>query len=95
MTWIDRKWTAQWATRAVGRRADSDFFAYNAAPNSLTSNPGYSLSDASFSYELARPVSAFLRVGNMFNRNYQEVLGYLTLGRTIVAGTTIRIGGAR
>jgi len=95
LTWIDRKWTAQWSTRAVGRRADSDFFAYNAAPNSLTSNPGYSLSDASFSYELARPVSAFLRVGNIFDRNYQEVLGYLTLGRTFVAGTTIRIGGAR
>lgn len=95
LTWTERKWTAQWSTRAIGRRADSDFYAYDAAPNSLTSNSGYSISDASFSYEFARPVSAFIRVGNMFDRNYQEVLGYLALRRTFVVGTRIRIGGTR
>jgi vitamin B12 transporter len=95
LTWIEKKWTAQWSTRAVGQCADSDFFAYNAAPNSLTSNAGYSISDASFSYDFARPVSAFVRLGNVFDRNYQEVLGYLALRRTFVVGTRIRIGGAR
>jgi vitamin B12 transporter len=95
LTWIEKKWTAQWSTRAVGRRADSDFYAYNAAPNSLTSNGGYSISDASFSYDFARPVSAFIRLGNVFDRNYQEVLGYLALRRNFVVGTRIRIGGAK
>lgn len=95
LTWIEKKWTAQWSTHATGRRADSDFFAYNAAPNSLTSNPGYSISDATFTYDIARPVSAYIRVGNVFNRDYQEVLGYLALERTFVVGTRIRIGGAR
>jgi outer membrane cobalamin receptor len=94
LTWIERKWTARWGTRAVGRRADSDFFAY-AIPNSLTSNPGYSVSDATFTYDFARPISAFIRLDNIFNRDYQEVLGYLALRRSVVVGTRIRIGGAR
>ena len=84
--------TARWSTRAVGRRADSDFFTY---PVPLKSNPGYSVSDASVTYEFARQVSAFVRFENIFDRHYQEVLGYLALGRSAVVGTRVRIGGAK
>jgi vitamin B12 transporter len=89
LTWIDRKWNARWSTRAVGRRADSDFFAYRVP---LTSNPGYSVSDGTFTYEFARFGSAFVRVENIFNRDYQEVLGYLALRRSVVVGTRLRLG---
>ena len=94
LTWTERKWSARWSTRAIGRRADSDFFAY-VIPNSLTSNPGYSISDAAFTYDFAKPISAFVRLDNVFNRDYQEVLGYLALHRSVVVGTRIRIGGSR
>jgi len=89
LTWTDRKWSARWSTRAVGRRADSDFFTYITP---LTSNPGYSVSDAAFTYEFARPVSAFMRLDNIFNKQYQEVLGYRALGHSFVVGTRIRVG---
>jgi vitamin B12 transporter len=92
LTWIDRKWSARWSTRAVGRRADSDFFTYGVP---LTRNAGYGVSDASFTYEFARPVSAFVRLENIFGHEYQEVLGYRALGRSVVAGTKIRVGGAK
>ena len=89
LTWTDRKWRARWSTRAVGRRADSDFFTYITP---LTSNPGYSVSDAAFTYEFARPVSAFMLLDNIFNKQYQEVLGYRALGHSFVVGTRIRVG---
>lgn len=89
LTWIQPKWTAYWSTRYVGTRADSDFFTYTAP---LKSNPGYAVSDASFSYSFPRYLSAFVRIENVFNRNYQEALGYLALGRSFTVGTRIRIG---
>ena len=92
LTWTGRKWTAWWSTRLVGRRADSDFFTHSVP---LTRNPGYAVSDTAFTYEFARPVSAFVRLDNIFSRNYQEVLGYLALRRSVVAGTRIRIGGEK
>jgi vitamin B12 transporter len=92
LTWTDRKWTARWSTRAVGRRADSDFFTYSVP---LQSNAGYSTSDAAFTYKFARPVSAFVRVENLFDHDYQEILGYRALGRSVVVGTQVRIGRAR
>ena len=92
LTWTDRKWTARWTTRAVGRRADSDFFTYSVP---LQSNAGFSTSDAAFTYKFARPVSAFVRVENLFDHEYQEILGYRALGRSVVVGTQVRIGRAR
>jgi len=94
LIWIGRKWNARWSTRAVGRRADSDFFAYR-VPNSLRSNAGYSVSDAAFTYEFARFGSAFIRLENILDRDYQEVLGYRALGRSVIVGTRIRVGRER
>ena len=92
ITWIGPKWSAQWSTRTAGRRADSDFFTYRLP---LTSNPGYSISDGSLTYEFRRFGSVYLRVENIFNRDYQEVLGYLSLRRSFVAGTRIRLGRSK
>ena len=92
ITWISRKWNARWSTEAVGRRADSDFFAYQVP---LTSNPGYSVSDGALTYEFTRFGSAYIRVENIFDRDYQEVLGYLALRRSFVAGTRIRLGRSK
>lgn len=89
LTWTGAKWTAFWATRFVGRRADSDFFTFQIP---LTRNPRYSASDASFTYDFVRQLSVFVRLENIFDRDYQEVLGYEALGRSIIVGTKIRLG---
>lgn len=91
LTWTSRNWTARWSSRAVGRRADSDFFTHTVP---LTRNAGYGVSDAAFTYVFGRPVSAFVRLENIFDHQYQEVLGYRALGRSVVVGTQVRIGGA-
>lgn len=93
VTWSEAKWSAHWSTRYVGKRADSDFFTFS--PPGLRSNPSYTASDASFTYDFARPVSAFMRLENIFDRDYQEVLGYQALGRSVVVGARIRLGGAK
>ena len=92
VTWSEPRWKAYWSSRFIGRRADSDFFAF---PTPLTSNPGYTASDASFSYDFVRQISAFVRIENIFDRDYQEVLGYQALGRGVVVGTRVRLGGEK
>lgn len=92
LTWNAQKWSVYWASRYVGRRADSDFFTYN---RRLFENPGYTTSDAAFTYDFPRYVSAFVRIENVFGREYQEVLGYQALGRSVIAGTRVRFGGER
>ena len=89
VTWTEPRWSAYWSTRFVGRRADSDFFAFQVP---LTRNPGYTASDAAFTYDFVHQLSAFVRLENIFDRDYQEVLGYQALGRSIVVGTKIRLG---
>jgi vitamin B12 transporter len=92
LTWVDRKWSGQWVTQVVGRRPDSDFFTY-VVP--LQSNPGYSVSSAAFTYDFARFGAAYVRVDNILNRDYQEVLGYRALQRSVIVGTRLRLGGAK
>ena len=89
LTWTDPRWSAHWSTRFVGRRADSDFFTHTPA---LFSNVRYSTSNAAFTYNVNRFVSAFVRLENIFDMDYQEVLGYQALGRSAVVGAKIRIG---
>ena len=76
----------------MGLRADSDFFTYSTP---LTKNPGYTSSDASFTYDFGKQLSAFVRFENIFDRSYQEVLGYQALGKGAIVGTRVRFGGER
>ena len=92
LTWSDARWTAHWSTRFTGRRADSDFFTHTPP---LFSNVRYSTSNAAFTYNVNRFVSAFVRLENIFDMNYQEVLGFQALGRSAVVGAKIRISAAQ
>jgi vitamin B12 transporter len=94
LTWTESKWTAHWSSRFVGRRADSDFYAFD-PPNSLTNNDAYSTSDAAVTYEVNRFLSAYARFENIFDHSYQEVLGYLALGRSAGVGVRVRVKGER
>lgn len=72
----------------TGIRTDSDFQGLG-----FTHNPGYARVDIAASYRVQRHAQIFVRVGNLFNKQYQDALGYPALGREIRVGLKLRIGG--
>jgi vitamin B12 transporter len=71
-----------------GRRTDSDFLGLG-----LTSNPGYARFDVATSYDFTRGFSFYGRVANLFDKQYQEALGYPALGRDFCLGLNYRFAG--
>jgi vitamin B12 transporter len=69
----------------VGERADSDFVGIG-----LTSNEAYTRIDARVHARLVSGLSAFLVAENLFDRQYQEILGYPALGRSVRVGLRFR-----
>jgi outer membrane cobalamin receptor len=76
--------------RLVGERADSDFLGIG-----LTENPGYARVDARLRVVLIGGLEAFVVAENLFDRQYQEVLGYPALGLAVRGGLRFRAGGSR
>jgi vitamin B12 transporter len=72
---------------AVGRRADSDFVGLG-----LTGNEGYTRVDARARLRVRGGLEAFLVAENLFDREYQEALGYPALGRAVRGGLRWRAG---
>jgi vitamin B12 transporter len=75
---------------AVGRRTDSDF-----AGLGLTENDGYVRVDGRGRLRLGRGLEAFVVAENVFDRDYQEALGYPALGRLVRAGLRFRTGAEK
>ncbi|HLA78729.1 MAG TPA: TonB-dependent receptor [Vicinamibacteria bacterium] len=71
----------------VGKRADSDFLGLN-----LEENGGYARLDVRLRVRLVRGLEAYLVAENLLDREYQEVLGYPALGRSLRAGLRFRSG---
>jgi vitamin B12 transporter len=69
--------------RFVGERQDDDFTF------GITRNPGYQNIYASASYDLAKHFTPILRVDNLMNERYEEVLGYQAWSRDIIGGLRI------
>ena len=65
----------------VGRRTDSDFLGLG-----LTSNPSYVRWDLATSYNVNRRLALLARVENLFNRHYQDAIGYPALRLNYRAG---------
>ncbi len=55
----------------------------------LYENPGRTLVDLGGGYTLVRGLEVFARVLNLFDKDYEEVLGYPSPGRTAFAGVRI------
>lgn len=72
----------------TGRRTDSSFLAPR-----VTSNPGYARFDLATSYKLSRGVTVFGRVENLFDKQYQDALGFPALGRDYRLGMKFLFGG--
>jgi len=71
-----------------GVRTDSDFLGLG-----LTRNPGYARFDVATSYEFARGLSIYGRATNLFDKQYQDALGYPALGRDVRVGMKYQFGG--
>jgi vitamin B12 transporter len=74
----------------VGTRADSDFYGIG-----LEQNEGYTRLDARVRVRVGQRIEAFAVAENLFDAQYQEVLGYPALGRAVRGGIRLRTGGAR
>lgn len=73
----------------VGERADSDFLGLG-----LTRNPGHARLDARLAWRVAGHLEAFATAENLLDAEYQELLGYPALGRSLRLGLRLDAGGA-
>jgi outer membrane cobalamin receptor len=69
-------------------RTDSDFLGLG-----LTRDAGYARFDIATSYDFGRGVSAYGRVANLFDKQYQDAIGFPALGREVRVGMNYRFGG--
>jgi len=72
----------------TGARTDSDFDGFG-----LTRNPGYARFDVASSYHLGRGVSLYARATNLFDKQYQDAIGFPALGRDVRVGMNYRFSG--
>ncbi len=71
----------------TGKRDDNDFSTF---PATRTRLGGYPLFSVAASYELTHAVEFFTRVENIFDKRYEEVLGYGTYGTAAFGGVRVK-----
>jgi len=71
-----------------GVRTDSDFDGLG-----ITRNPGYARFDLATSYDFRKGLFLYARVSNLFDKQYQDAIGFPALGRDYRLGLKYRIGG--
>jgi vitamin B12 transporter len=76
----------QW--RVYSARFDNDFSAY---PPTRTALGGYAITDIALSYKLGDSTEVFGRVDNLFDKEYQDVLGFGTMGAAAYAGLRVEL----
>jgi vitamin B12 transporter len=80
-----------------GLRTDSDFLSFRFGGACfgpcLSQNAGYARFDLATSFNLGRGVSLYTRVANLFDKQYQDVIGYPALGRDVRVGMNYRFSG--
>jgi vitamin B12 transporter len=72
----------------TGARTDSDFDGFG-----LTRNPGYTRFDVASSYAIGRGISVYARATNLFDKQYQDAIGFPALGRDVRVGMNYRFAG--
>jgi vitamin B12 transporter len=75
--------TSQVEWRVYGKRFDNDFSAY---PPVRTTLAGYGLVNLAISFKANDTFEIFTRVDNIFDQEYEEVLGYGTMGCAAYGG---------
>jgi len=67
---------------------DSDFLGFG-----ITRNPGYARFDIASSYSIGRGISLYARATNLFDKQYQDAVGFPALGRDVRVGMNYRFSG--
>jgi len=83
-----RRFNATLAGYFTGQRTDSDFLGLG-----FTRNPGYARVDLAASYNFTRSFAFIARATNLFNKQYQDALGYPALGRDYRFGLRYQFAG--
>ncbi len=91
VAWIGERFDAQVNGYFLGRRRDVDPVTFSRFAN----NDGYARVDFAGGYRITPRVTAFGRIENLLNQNYQEVLGYPAYRLNFSAGLRVRIGGEK
>jgi outer membrane cobalamin receptor len=77
----------------VGARARAlDIEPSWGADGGLFYNPGFTIVDAGAAWKVTRGIEIIGRVGNLFNRAYEETFGYPALGRNAMIGVRFAAG---
>jgi len=84
--WTVNRFSADVHGTFIGRRVDSDF---SSLVPPIVENVGYQTWDAGASYQITAPVTLYLRVDNVGDRDYMDPLGYPAWGRTARAGARL------
>ena len=74
----------------VGRRTDSDFDGFG-----ISSDPSYVRWDLANRFHLGHGISTVARLENLFDRHYQEAVGYPALGFNYRLGFEYVWGGEK
>ncbi len=88
LTYLGSRWSGNLGASFVGRRFDTDFVGFG-----IDHAAGYVRVDLGGSYKLTSRMTAYVNVGNVLDRHYNEVVGYPALGANFRAGMQFRIGG--
>jgi vitamin B12 transporter len=83
-----RGWTLSLTGYFSGVRTDSDFLGFG-----ITRNPGYARFDIAGSYNIGRGISLYARGTNLFDKQYQDAIGFPALGRDVRVGMNYRFSG--
>jgi vitamin B12 transporter len=78
-----KRWTFVAGGRFVGDRQDADFVF------GITRSPAYANAFLSASYTVTNHLTPFLRIDNLTNESYSEVLGYPALSRNVIGGVRV------
>ena len=84
----------------IGDRHDNSFLFFMTEPTptmpttftDITVNPGYVVAGVGADVRLDRGVTAFIRVNNLADTEYDAVIGYPGMPRTVMAGARFSVG---
>jgi outer membrane cobalamin receptor len=74
--------------RSSTRDVDPSFGTFGG----LFDSPGYAVASAGVNWRAPRGIDVFARITNLFDRDYEEVLGFPALGRAVTAGIRVAAG---
>ncbi len=78
-----KRWVVVAGARFIGERQDADFYF------GVNRNPGYTSAFGNASWQVTKHIAPYLRIENLANERYQEVLGYTSLARQFLGGVRV------